>query len=75
TFFQQFRADAVGSSFSTVLVNGGLDNQNEPGVEVCVQSGPGFDDFIMDPLRLILISNTRLVSRSRRPTFTTGESF
>ncbi|KAG6886113.1 hypothetical protein C0993_002632 [Termitomyces sp. T159_Od127] len=33
TFFQQFRADAVGSSFSTVLVNGGLDNQNDPGVE------------------------------------------
>ncbi|KAG5352408.1 hypothetical protein C0989_002439 [Termitomyces sp. Mn162] len=33
TFFGEFRPDAVGSSFSTVLVNGGLDNQNDPGVE------------------------------------------
>ncbi|KAG6888473.1 hypothetical protein C0995_008046 [Termitomyces sp. Mi166 len=33
TFFKNFRPDAVGSNFSTVLVNGGLDNQNEPGVE------------------------------------------
>ncbi|GLB42699.1 putative pro-kumamolisin, activation domain [Lyophyllum shimeji] len=32
-FFAQFRPDAVNSSFSTVLVNGGLDNQNVPGVE------------------------------------------
>ncbi|KAG6846140.1 hypothetical protein H0H93_015778, partial [Arthromyces matolae] len=33
TFFKDYRTDAVGSSFTTVLVNGGLDNQNDPGVE------------------------------------------
>ncbi|GLB43381.1 putative pro-kumamolisin, activation domain [Lyophyllum shimeji] len=33
TFFRTFRTDAVGSSYSTVLVNGGLDDQSNPGVE------------------------------------------
>ncbi|KAF9460560.1 peptidase S8/S53 domain-containing protein [Collybia nuda] len=33
TFFRQFRTDAVGSSFTTVQVNGGGDDQNDPGVE------------------------------------------
>ncbi|TFK39451.1 peptidase S8/S53 domain-containing protein [Crucibulum laeve] len=33
TFFNRFRTDAVGSSFSTVTVNGGLDDQTDPGVE------------------------------------------
>ncbi|KAF8644974.1 hypothetical protein AX16_008158 [Volvariella volvacea WC 439] len=33
TFFSRFRTDAVGSNFTTVLVNGGGDNQNQPGVE------------------------------------------
>ncbi|KAF8074710.1 peptidase S8/S53 domain-containing protein [Lyophyllum atratum] len=33
TFFNRYRTDAVGSSYSTVLVHGGLDNQNDPGVE------------------------------------------
>lgn len=33
TFFNRFRTDAVGSSYTTVLVNGGQDNQNDPGVE------------------------------------------
>ncbi|KAG6841456.1 hypothetical protein C0991_010881 [Blastosporella zonata] len=34
TFFKTYRTDAVGSSYTTVLINGGLDNQNVPGVEV-----------------------------------------
>ncbi|KAL7280332.1 hypothetical protein ACG7TL_005249 [Trametes sanguinea] len=33
TFFRRFRTDAVGTSFTTVEVNGGGDNQNEPGTE------------------------------------------
>ncbi|KAF8159850.1 peptidase S8/S53 domain-containing protein [Crassisporium funariophilum] len=33
TFFKQFRADAVGAIFTTVQVNGGGNNQNDPGVE------------------------------------------
>ncbi|KAI8969372.1 subtilisin-like protein [Trametes punicea] len=33
TFFQRFRTDAVGTSFVTVEVNGGGDDQSEPGVE------------------------------------------
>jgi len=33
TFFNSFRTDAVGSSYTTVLVNGGLDDQSIPGVE------------------------------------------
>lgn len=34
TFFQRFRSDAVGSSFNTVRVNNGGDDQSDPGVEV-----------------------------------------
>jgi hypothetical protein len=34
TFFQSFRPDAVGSSFTTVRLNGGGDDQSDPGVEV-----------------------------------------
>ncbi|PPQ94446.1 hypothetical protein CVT25_002537 [Psilocybe cyanescens] len=33
TFFTKFRTDAVGSSFSIVEVNGGGNNQNQPGTE------------------------------------------
>lgn len=33
TFFQRFRPDAAGSSFTTVRVNGGGDDQSDPGVE------------------------------------------
>ncbi|KAG6907889.1 hypothetical protein DXG01_006996 [Tephrocybe rancida] len=33
TFFKSFRTDAVGSSFTTVRFNGGLDDQSDPGVE------------------------------------------
>ncbi|KAF8972690.1 peptidase S8/S53 domain-containing protein [Flammula alnicola] len=33
TFFSKFRTDAVGTTFTTVLVNGGLNSQNNPGVE------------------------------------------
>ncbi|CAL1715197.1 unnamed protein product [Somion occarium] len=33
TFFQRFRTDAVGGTFTTVQVNGGGDDQNDPGVE------------------------------------------
>nr|VWP02127.1 Eukaryotic translation initiation factor 3 subunit G (eIF3g) (Eukaryotic translation initiation factor 3 RNA-binding subunit) (eIF-3 RNA-binding subunit) (Translation initiation factor eIF3 p33 subunit homolog) (eIF3 p33 homolog) [Ganoderma boninense] len=33
TFFQRFRTDAVNSSFTTVRVNGGDDDQSDPGVE------------------------------------------
>ncbi|KAH9923964.1 subtilisin-like protein [Epithele typhae] len=33
TFFSRFRSDAVGSTFTTVLVNGGGDDQSTPGVE------------------------------------------
>ncbi|EIN09489.1 subtilisin-like protein [Punctularia strigosozonata HHB-11173 SS5] len=33
TFFNRFRTDAVGQTFETVLVNGGGNNQNEPGTE------------------------------------------
>ena len=33
TFFKKFRPDAVGEGFTTVLVNGGLDDQSQPGVE------------------------------------------
>lgn len=33
TFFSQFRPDASGSSYTTVLVNGGGDDQSNPGVE------------------------------------------
>ncbi|KAF8880201.1 peptidase S8/S53 domain-containing protein [Infundibulicybe gibba] len=32
-FFQRFRTDAVGSSFTTTPVNGGGDDQSDPGVE------------------------------------------
>jgi len=35
TFFSRYRPDAVGSSYTTVLVHGGLDDQSNPGVEVC----------------------------------------
>lgn len=34
TFFKRFRTDAVGATFTHVQVNGGLNNQNDPGVEV-----------------------------------------
>ncbi|PIL34082.1 hypothetical protein GSI_03793 [Ganoderma sinense ZZ0214-1] len=33
TFFKSFRPDAVNSSYTTVLVNGGGDDQSRPGVE------------------------------------------
>jgi tripeptidyl-peptidase-1 len=33
TFFRSFRPDAVGSSFTTIRVNGGGDDQNDPGIE------------------------------------------
>ncbi|KAF8625030.1 hypothetical protein AX17_006944 [Amanita inopinata Kibby_2008] len=33
TFFNKYRPAAVGSSYTTVLVNGGLDDQSNPGVE------------------------------------------
>ncbi|KAM6496816.1 Peptidase S8/S53 domain containing protein [Amanita muscaria] len=33
TFFSRFRTDAQGSSYTTVLVNGGLDDQTNPGTE------------------------------------------
>ncbi|PFH51001.1 hypothetical protein AMATHDRAFT_59869 [Amanita thiersii Skay4041] len=33
TFFSRFRPDAVGSSYTTVLVHGGGDDQSDPGVE------------------------------------------
>ncbi|TBU30571.1 subtilisin-like protein [Dichomitus squalens] len=33
TFFKRFRTDAVNSSFTTVQVNGGGDDQSDPGVE------------------------------------------
>lgn len=33
TFFNRYRTDAVGSNYTTVLVNGGSDNQTKPGVE------------------------------------------
>ncbi|KAF9448952.1 subtilisin-like protein [Macrolepiota fuliginosa MF-IS2] len=33
TFFKRFRPDAVGSNFTTIQVNGGGDDQNDPGVE------------------------------------------
>ncbi|KAI0695326.1 subtilisin-like protein [Cerioporus squamosus] len=33
TFFQRFRTDAVGQNFTTVRVNGGGDDQSDPGVE------------------------------------------
>ena len=35
TFFDRFRPDAKGSSFVTVQVNNGGNDQNKPGVEVC----------------------------------------
>lgn len=34
TFFSKFRTDAVGGTFQHVQVNGGANNQNDPGVEV-----------------------------------------
>ncbi|KJA25711.1 hypothetical protein HYPSUDRAFT_64438 [Hypholoma sublateritium FD-334 SS-4] len=33
TFYKTFRTDAVGTTFSVVLVNGGLNTQSSPGVE------------------------------------------
>ncbi|KAI0358004.1 subtilisin-like protein [Trametes cingulata] len=33
TFFRRFRTDAVGATFTTVQVNGGGDDQSDPGVE------------------------------------------
>jgi tripeptidyl-peptidase-1 len=33
TFFKKYRTDAVGRTFTTVKVNGGLDDQSNPGVE------------------------------------------
>ncbi|KAI0675673.1 peptidase S8/S53 domain-containing protein [Trametes maxima] len=33
TFFSRFRTDAVGGSFKTIQVNGGGDDQTDPGVE------------------------------------------
>ncbi|KAJ7036507.1 peptidase S8/S53 domain-containing protein [Mycena alexandri] len=33
TFFRDFRADAVGATFTHVQVNGGLNTQSDPGVE------------------------------------------
>ncbi|KAJ3511239.1 hypothetical protein NLJ89_g4214 [Agrocybe chaxingu] len=36
TFLKRFRTDAVGSSFSVTLINGGLNTQSEPGVEACL---------------------------------------
>lgn len=33
TFLRRFRSDAVGASFTTILVNGGGDDQSNPGVE------------------------------------------
>ncbi|KAI0831997.1 peptidase S8/S53 domain-containing protein [Trametes gibbosa] len=33
TFFKRFRSDATGRTFTTVLVNGGGDDQTDPGVE------------------------------------------
>ena len=34
TFLRQFRPDASGTNFTTVLVNGGQNLQSDPGVEV-----------------------------------------
>ncbi|KAG0197930.1 hypothetical protein BGX28_008580 [Mortierella sp. GBA30] len=33
TFFKMYRPDFLGTSYNTVLVNGGLDNQTQPGIE------------------------------------------
>lgn len=35
TFFAAYRTDATGSRYTTVLVNGGQDDQTKPGVEAC----------------------------------------
>jgi tripeptidyl-peptidase-1 len=36
TFFSKYRTDAVGGTYTTVKLNGGLDDQTDPGVEVHV---------------------------------------
>jgi len=37
TFFTKYRTDASGSNFTTVQVNGGGNNQSNPGAEVCYE--------------------------------------
>lgn len=72
TFLTKFRSDAASATFTTVEVNGGQNNQNEPGVEarvlvsrwcICIA------DSLMWPslLRLIWTFNTLRQFLSRRP--------
>ena len=72
TFYKSFRTDAVGSSFTTVLVNGGKNTQSQPGVEVCHrQFSTSFCPHMLH-VRPILISSIPMESPSLRLAFTTG---
>ncbi|KAK2465693.1 hypothetical protein APHAL10511_002237 [Amanita phalloides] len=73
TFFRDFRSDAVGSSYTTVLVNGGLDNQSDPGVEVFfIIACSELRRMITENARPIWTSNIRLACHTQLQIFTTG---
>lgn len=73
TFFHQLRTDAVGFNFTTVRVNGGGDDQTDPGVEVssptCIRS---FFVVYFHIKRQISISNIPQEYPSPPQIFTTG---
>lgn len=73
TFFKEFRTDAVGSTFTLVQVNGGGNDQTDPGVEVCRNYvHQVLYQLTRCRLRQIWTSNTPLVSLFQRQILTTG---
>ena len=59
-FFTKFRTDAVGATFEHVQVNGGGNDQTDPGVEVRQYAARRICQFLMNCLsvRRISIFNT-----------------
>lgn len=65
TFFIRYRTDAVGSSYTTVLINGGLDDQTNHDVEVHLS-------YFVAHLPMIKISSLKANLNIQ---YTTGISF
>lgn len=57
TFFQKYRTDAVGSSFTVVQINGGGNDQSNPGVEanLDIQYTTGMWSMPCSAMEIVLI--------------------
>lgn len=72
TFFRQFRTDAVGTTFTHVQLNGGLNNQSKPGVEANLDIQYTEGEEAVDGLGSRAIDYVVQVSLHPRPTSTSA---